>query len=601
MLIFNEAQALSLTHRLDYIGESFNYRNVQNYSIRGKMISNSATDEVSAIGFSYYGESGMWIPFPSGSPYTTGTYDTFIGHYSIDGGLAYVDLQGANSIFQDAPPLYDIWEGMDSVKSQFSDFQEIILNGVSIGSGRVTSIRFPESRDARQSNYQVDFEVYKTGDLSNWSGAGYQTPIQSQLCKYVEGLDETFSFNYNKDGSIVYNRNLAFGLINSNISDSGYIPSVKQFASGLFYGNPAFAAALSQFPSYYTSSGNRVFSESYNIFEGRFSFSEEFIGGIENQPYYWDKSYSLSVGNNGVNTVSENGSVIGTALPKYDSAKSGINDVFSTSLGRLTEFYNNYAGLFCDDTLKLKNTLKKIDAPAGRIEYALTYDNDPFGGIGYYITRSIDIEKGQGGEFRASERGTITSNIGENPEEKVLNSANYFKNNIESGIGGRVYDSYFDFPDFCGCSGVKTTGDIALFGKNMTFEESSATVSYDYQYKSLCGYEIYNDFLISFDREIKNTTHNVAVEITPYSGEIAQRQNTSSLIVETQTIEAIGNLGSLSIEDYIGACSQRISPPASNTFFMSDCSYNFTPDQSRMEMNVTFQYTGYRDYTNADV
>jgi hypothetical protein len=170
----------------------------------------------------------------------------------FDNGFAFVRFAADEDSFNEnsiISPIYDLFEGYNSISSSFQDFQEIILNGINIGSGRITSYNFDPTSTINQAEYQVSLELYKEACFDNWSGDGYyNTNFPSGLLNLVTNLNESFSSSEDSNGLVEINRSLSFNMISGG--GKGSMQDAKELASGLFWGNPLFAATSFQYPSF---------------------------------------------------------------------------------------------------------------------------------------------------------------------------------------------------------------------------------------------------------------------------------------------------------------------------------------------------------------
>lgn len=609
MIVFNDAQTLSVSRRFDYLGEAnLNYRKVNNFSVKGRFISNNSSDGFNGtyFGVAYVEDSGIWYPFGSNSPIVTGASPELSGYLSFSGGNAVITLDNPDteSIFGSIPsPLYDIWEEMDNLKDRFADFQEIVLNGVSLGSGRVLNFAFPKNSDPRQSEFSVEFETYHSGDLSNWTGSGYaNSSINPEISKYVSSMNESFDFEFLKDGSLSFSRSLDFDMISSGWNYTEDITKAKSFASGIFHGDPAFSVLVGQYPNFYQESGARIINETYNAILGSYSFSETFQGPTDETEYYWTNQFSLTIDPESGATVSEKGNIQGVKVPTYDSALIGLSQIESTSKSRAEDFYYGYAS-GCADELYLKESSKTVDRFAGTIEYNFEYLNDPFSSGCYTVVRSVECQQDDNGIFTISENGSVSDRCGGSGMARLQNSINYFNDNISGDVFGRIYSYYTGQTSGCGCDGgAASTGDLRIVSRENGYSEFNGLFDYAFVYRNDCTSLVDECYLVTVEKEVNDTIHNVFLDVTINSGEVSQRQNTSSLIKETQRISVVGQCPELDIDDYLAVAINKVSPPTgSTTYYMENANYLFDGDNSRFELSVFYNYTGYRPYTNINV
>lgn len=639
MLIFNDIQTLGYVTNFNYVGDVFNYNNTSTLNFKGRLQSDKALDSSlnSYFGMAYVNESGLWVPMGGNSSVATGVTPALSGNLYFQGGYAYIAVQDPNfdEIVYTSPsnilyngdeilfngfnliygsgfgvsggeysPLYDIWDGMEAVQDRFSDFQEIYLNGVSVGSGRVTRINFPESKDARVSEYNVEVQLYKSGNLYNLNGQGYSNiDIDDDFCKYVSSLSEDFSFSKNKEGVISYDRSLAFDSINPNISDSLFIDQVKNFASGIIFNDPAFEASISNYPNFYQDQGSRYFTESYNPIKGSFNFSEKFQGPSEGENYVLNRSLSMSLQSEGFSSVSEKGSVLGVRRNLIESAYEGMSQVEMDGPARANEFYSAYvdgSGL-CNSGLFLKSKNKVINTERGLIEYSFDYSNDPFSDANFTVERSIQFSKSEAGLYSVSEEGSVKSKNGGTGAERLESAVGYFRDNISGYVHGRLYDTYSGQSEGCGCSGAPQLSDLTLSSNENSYSDFNGLFSYSYVYKNDCTSLIDNAFHVTREKNISDTVHNVFLDVTPYSGEIAQYQNTSSLVKESQTISIVSRVNDKTFDDFVNVAIDSVEIPDQAVYFMNSAQYTFDPDNSKLTMNVDYNYTRYRAYSDYNV
>lgn len=613
MIVFNEAQTLGYSTTFNYLGDAFNYNNSSTLRIKGRMQSDKVFDGIpdTFFGIAYVDASGVWVPLDGFDGLSTGSTNPYSGYLSFDGGSAYVTLTDPGTgllselyFNSDYSPLYDIWEEMDRIKDRFQDFQEIYLNGISVGSGRVTKISFPESRDARVATYETEIELFKTGDLYNLTGQNYQNiTIDPVFCKYVSSLGEDFNLTTDKDGVLSYKRSLNFDCVSPDLTESGLLVGVKAFASGIIFNDPAFQATLSSYPDFYEQEGSRYFTETYDNIQGSYSFSESFQGPTSGEKYHHSNSMSLSLESEGFSTVSEKGLIVGVRKNILTSAYEGMTEVENSSVSRANDFYNAYndSSGVCVSGLFLKSKNKTINEEAGTIDYSFEYSNDPFSNNCFGVARDIQFSLSDGGIYTISERGSVRNFCQPTNSGKLNSAVTYFNDNISGDISGRIFEYYETQATGCGCSGTPTGSDLKKISSEFSYSDYEGLFNYSYVYRNDCTSLVDGCFNIISERNISDTIHNVFLGITPYSGELAQKQNTSSLISDQQSISVGSECTGKVIEDYLTVAINSLTIPTGSTYFMESAEYSFDPDNSKLSLNVLYNYTGYRPYTDYSV
>jgi len=478
-------------------------------------------------------------------------------------------------------PLYDVWDGMDIVKGQYQDFQDIYLNGVSVGSGRVKKIAFPQSRDPRFSTYEAEIELYKEGDLYNLTGVNYQNVSFDPLfAKYVSNFGEDFSFNTDRDGVISYDRSLSFSCVNPNLTDPALVSGVKSFASGIIFKDPAFQATLKSYPDFYEQEGSRYFSETYDNLLGSYSFSERFQGPTSGEYYRWSNNLSLSLQGEGPSTV---------------SAYGGMSEVEGSSLTRVNDFYSAYNGSgTCSGNLFLKSKSRSINEEAGSIEYTFQYSSDPFSNGCYIVTRDIQMSKSEGGLHTLSEKGSVKNVCEPTPSGKLTKSIEYFNSDISGGVYGRLFDYYSGQVTGCGCPNTGDSGfhqELRKTNSEFGYSEFNGLFDYSFVYRDDCTSLTDGCFFVTQEKVTNKPLKGVSFVITPFDGELAFSKNPNQIGTYQQTIGVVSQCTGKLIEDYLDVAIARMSPPIVNSgYFLNSANYTFDPDNSKLVLNVEYNY-----------
>jgi hypothetical protein len=229
-VIFDNASLASFSHRLEYLGDNFNYRNTQQISLRGSLLENA-----------FSGVSG-------------------------------------------------IWEQMSGAIEDSVDFSEITINGESFGSGILRSLVFAPGLDVRNKSYSAQVEVFSTGNFYNLTGTYYSglSGLGAFRLDLVAGLTESFDFVKTEDQTYQYDRNVSIEVI----GESGV--QIAKSVAGLIYGQNFLLPFTNAFyPNFYLESGRKYRREVYNLEKGEFSFDESFRFQ-DQDPYIWLYTHSLT-------------------------------------------------------------------------------------------------------------------------------------------------------------------------------------------------------------------------------------------------------------------------------------------------------------------
>jgi hypothetical protein len=251
--------------------------------------------------------------------------------------------------------------------------------------------------------------------------------------------------------------------------------------------------------------------------------------------------------------------------------------------------------------LFLKTRNKIINEAEGTIEYSFDYSSDPLSNGAFTVQRDLQFSRSDDGSSTISERGSVRNSNGATSPLKLTAAVNYFNSNISGGINGRIFDTYYSQASGCGCSGAAASGDLRRAGIEHSYSDYNGLFGYSYVFRDQCTSLTNGAFFVSNEKNTTKSVHNFFLGITPYDGEIAQRQNTSSLTSEKQTISVLCNTTGKIIDDYLAAAKTKISVPDSNTYFMESAEYSFEPDNSKFVLSLGYNYTGNKVYSDYNV
>ena len=604
MIIFNNAEALAIDHSFNYLGESLSYGRTNQFTIRGRFISDQTSDSSSETyyGVAYVEDTNIWYPLGAGEVSgISGLFPEYTGYLTYDDNNANVSLNDVDYtgiLSGDRSPLYDIWSEMDNLRDSMQQFQEIILEGVSIGSGRVTSFNFPESRSPQQSVYEATIETYSTGDFTNLSSGVFSGIVADpEIWSRAISISEDIASTTDPLNNTNFSRSLRFDLINNELDVSGFIDVARTMATGLMSGDPALNNFQKAYPGYYQNEGRRVFQETYDLYNGSFSFDESFASS-QTDNYLLDSSFSLNIGEDGGITCSERGQITINREPissyiynVFDTIKAGANQ-------RVDDFFSGYAGMGCSQ-LYLNSSSQLFDLSRGLVNYSFDYNNDPFSSGGLFVTRTLDINMSNNGEVSLTENGSVKSSSYSSGSQNLDEAIQYFNTNISGGILDRLYDMYTGSPfDFVKgtCddpTGYLPSGDLELVSKSNGYSEYNGIFNYDRNYSFKESSIDDNNFIVTFSQNLTNPIEKVWFGVSVGDGELAQSQNQASMYQDSQTIRVKSLETGRNINEYLSGALSGLQQPAS-TFYVSRFSYDFNPNRLELNLNVDYNYTGYR-------
>lgn len=551
---FECAELLSLDHSYDFFGDIFNYRNRQNMTISSRIY----------------------------------------GNPSISGA-------------------YIVWTGMSGMLVQLNDNIPVLINGVNLGTGRLVSVNFEPGTDVQYKKYKVGIELLKTGNLWNMDTVAYSggshsgyyynlDVLKSGESRWISNLSETFNFQANNNKTYSYEQSVSFEL--DQDSSSSIYGSRDELAANL--GNlmlaesPGFPFFLSQYPSFYKNSGIKYDRESFDIVNGRYSFSRTFNFDT-GRPWIWEYSHSLNYNStNGESTVTEQGLV-------KSVAKTGVSKSYYSNLGWTgtveTGIYARCSGayVYAYNSNPFIGACNLINYPVdasvlrndciGEIQYSKTYTNNLAQKTGYVFSYTQSIGYDSDGYVTVGENGTYRGLNGGRSVRYAAASGAYYSG--QSFITGRltgIYNNYLKLNR----SGCNYSGSLTNIQKSETFEEFNGIVSYDYAYSDNPNYYSSGNFRRILNRYSTTAPiHIVNKFFVPNVGEITQGANQSTLGVFSNNIEIVGTSG-VPLQSYLDSAFSGILQPTGSDVHLIGCNYSFSPLNYIFSLQMDYAFSTYK-------
>ena len=207
----------------------------------------------------------------------------------------------------------------------------------------------------------------------------------------------------------------------------------KRAARRIFEARPALGFIDAKYSGYYQVTGKSLYSETYDLSNHTCSFGKSFSSNQETGTNYSVKyDHTLSIGEDGISVITENGTVKGREVPFFSKARTAAETEIQNSYSRVTGMFSGYcagynAGSYflpyasglnhgpsgmADGHVNLfdrpTNISRVYNSGEGSVGYSVTYSNDPKITGGYFCERNVSISKDQKETFSVQEDGTIT-------------------------------------------------------------------------------------------------------------------------------------------------------------------------------------------------
>ena len=347
-----------------------------------------------------------------------------------------VSLEGLLLSLNNQTGVYNIWNQIKTYNSNsFDGFITITINGVTYTNARINSLNFNESenQDVLTKPFSLEFENYTEFGSSN-----DKDYLESYALQNVESISDNFSLNL-ADGNIKEYSH-SFNINYFNTTGAALLSASRTIAQGILTTNKY---ALSILGGGYTDSYKRYYTETFDVFKGSYSLEETFsyVDDIQNNTSV-SLGYFLQLGNNGVLTVTEEGSIQGLINDKYTNALNQFNILYPAAKNRCDSFVSDMSSELTNVLTTLKNEAisRSVtrDQFLGTINYSIQFSNE----LRYDTVIkdfTIDFNRREDGFFEVTENGTYTAygkTSAENPSTntKFLNALTDYESDYSTAF-----------------------------------------------------------------------------------------------------------------------------------------------------------------------
>jgi hypothetical protein len=374
----------------------------------------------------------------------------------------------------------DIFQACKSLSDSLGSYQEIIVNSVNYGTGKITDVSFDSGNWVRVTEYNVSIEIIQEGDLSSFGGDEFDGDIISSIkssAEYLEEFTESYSCDYSSNDNSVSGTH-SIDVRMSTLFSGDKIDFAKNLASVLF--SKTFLEKLSEITYSKPPESTRkdYYSENYDLISGACGFKRSFSFVNSTSCFSKKRSINLSFGEDGITNVNESNSIKGECLSPtlFDSAETGFQSEISGVFSRCLEVFNTYKASFGIQNDLINKELErgvKRNKFTGEIEYNVSFTNDKRRKGDYTFEYTLDLSRSEEGIWEAVEAGSVSGNdvIG---SEAKFNKAIAGYNTEKAGILGRL-DAFY-----VGASPKPVGATLKLITRNLGYQPYEGVVSYSW-------------------------------------------------------------------------------------------------------------------------
>ena len=342
------------------------------------------------------------------------------------------DLQGVSETQNTIDTL------VSSLNSPSTVTEEILVNSINFGTGKIVSVNFPAAAGGAKENqilvgnYSASLEIYDSGDIAALNEATDNLSIPNT--NFLEEFSENFSASRGDDDVYEFSHDLSLRYISGLQPDGGGsteiinpISAAKTLAQSVFNQTlTSFNFILGGAGYDYDSVAKKYFNETYDLENGTANYQKRFsLFKTDGTTYSAQITNALEMGEDGIIKVTENGEIQGRANDQSTliaRAKAGANTEIANSFTRCSTAYTAYKSYLStpsslpwldNNTSTLRNqslsTSKTINANNGTVSYSVEYTDDKnIESVSLIKDRTIDFSK-NGDICSVSEKGTITA------------------------------------------------------------------------------------------------------------------------------------------------------------------------------------------------
>lgn len=534
----------------------------------------------------------MPFSFPNVSILGVTQNSRFLGAGFQYSNLQTLTVEGLCIDLTETQGISGVWSGaqgvLQTVQNQ-NNFQELILNGRSFGTGRVQSITYGPGDDVRTKTYRASLIVYQSGNLFNFTGT-YYTGINTQGWQYLDQFSEDWRFDQKQNGGYDYTHGATIQF-NSGVGNLNAITAAKTLARSLFTGS---ALGLAFYSGYTSKQGKRFFTESYNLINNSCDFRETFDFNNDNGAYSATQTNSWEISPEGVISVSENGQIQGIVNPTYLAAMAALGTQMTGCYYRCNQLFVAYSP---PGSAPLQNTPatlgKTLDIFGNSLTYEVSFNNSPVNSGSFFWDYTQTVDR-QNDIMRITENGTIRGR-GENRtvafEAAQAGRVQVVGNGIpvgQQGVFNRVTALY---------NQIGTTNPAFIETQSQSFSPYRGTVGYSYQFS--------NEAVLVGDNGVKrmNVEQNDQPPIYSYNTvnivgapgqgkQIAQNNQQSTLGAAQVSVSMLGEK-SVPLSTYLTNAKTVLNGyiPVGTDPVIIDASYTFTPNQNAADATVGWAYS----------
>lgn len=461
-----------------------------------------------------------------------------------------------------------------------SDYQEVILNGISFGTGRVESVDFEGGTLARDEDYTFSIKCFEEGDLSGAVGGVY-AGLSWASPEKLETIQETLSFETDSNNDATYQHEVSVHYLNAG-SVAASFTLAKALVAIFLNATSGLGAFLGSYSG--LSLSRKMYSEAYNLVEGSCSFSETaLIPATAFGNYSYSVNYAIATGQDGFTDVTETCSIKGLTSRPYYGALEGLDALKAGAYTRCSALHIAYAF----SNVALKTTPISIgvsnDKFMGDISLKTAFSNNPKYNSSAIWEYTIETTRESDGYYSVQESGSVTGQGAFGSLARLDSAKTFFNASVSPSAAARCNTLYQN------ASGRSSS--LTLVKQSLAENRIAGQLSYTFAY---------TDNSLFSAGDIKRAEYSLSVSrgvpVSQTYGlfnfkEITQSQQQTSLGQTDYSVTLRGKRGT-ALSTYLTTAKAFINSnlPVSSDRYISACQYSISPEANGFSLQLTILY-----------
>lgn len=326
------------------------------------------------------------------------------------------DLEGVKETFS----------GINEILSRNTgQYEEIIINNYSLGSGRILDVSFTNENPIFLENYTYTIEIYESGNFNILPSDNIHGQELQNITDKILNITENLDFNNKSDGKYSYEHSLNIQYYNT---EEDLITKSKLLANKIFNDVTVYLGLFGKFSGLYNGLifKRNTIQENFNLINKNATFIKRMdIDENYKLNYSLSLNHSMSLDENGALILKENGKIFGLQQGEEYTAKQYLDTELNSAFNRC----NNLSLSYYNENLNpnranLGVTYEKYN---NIVSYDISFSNKLNNFSGIVHEYEINLEKTNNNIFYYTNNGSIKINdkeIGKinfnSPTENIL-------------------------------------------------------------------------------------------------------------------------------------------------------------------------------------